>query len=379
MTVEVAWLVETHRSVPPQAVAEMVKGLEASGVIDDFWTFDQLSSWLPRAIWTPDVVPGAAYVSDPDSYADPFITAAFISAATRLGVAVSTDAIRRGPAELMQAMITLASATEGKAKLLLGAGEVKQCAPFGYRRSEGLARLEDVFRLARLLLEADEPFDFDGTFWQYRQAWIGGAVPHRPRLLALGAGPKLIDLALRYGDGIVAACPHGFTSPEAWGAEVERCKAELDRLGRDPDAFTFGFVCVGAFHDDQAVLEGVLDNELVRYMAALFGRLQMADWAAAGFDPPMPFGWHYAIKLLPLVMTPEDVREITTRVSSEMAKAGLVVGTPAEAAKTLRPYIDAGATWVAPFNLTALVLPVEEAAAAMESTLELCRLLKSTT
>jgi phthiodiolone/phenolphthiodiolone dimycocerosates ketoreductase len=229
------------------------------------------------------------------------------------------------------------------------------------------------------LLEADEPFDFDGNFWQYRHAWIGAAVPHRPKLLALGAGPKLIDLALRYGDGIVAACPHGFTSPEAWGAEVERCKGQLERLGRDPEAFTFGFVSVGAFHDDQAVLERVLDNELARYMVALFGRLQMADWAAAGFDAPMPLDWHYSLKLLPLAMTAADVREITARVSPEMAKAGLVVGTPGEAAKATAPYIDAGATWVAPLNLASLVLPVEEVATSIEATLELCRLLKSTT
>ncbi len=47
------------RYLPPQAGAEIAAQLEASGVVDWFQTWDQLVSFLPQALWRPDVTPMA--------------------------------------------------------------------------------------------------------------------------------------------------------------------------------------------------------------------------------------------------------------------------------------------------------------------------------
>jgi len=71
-----------------------------------------------------------ATLPDCDSFQDPFVAGTFGLAATKeLGIAVSTDAIRNGPAELLQTMLTLADATDGNAVLMLGAVKSSRLDP----------------------------------------------------------------------------------------------------------------------------------------------------------------------------------------------------------------------------------------------------------
>src|SRR5260370_15377884 len=112
----------------------------------------------------------AGVLRDLDSYADAFAMGAYaFAAAPEAGIAVSTDAIGRGRAELNQTMWTLASMAGGDAIFQVGAGEFKQTRPFGWKRSEGLARLEDQLKLFRLFWDSDEPVEFEGNVWQMRR------------------------------------------------------------------------------------------------------------------------------------------------------------------------------------------------------------------
>ncbi|MGH3556324.1 MAG: LLM class flavin-dependent oxidoreductase [Mycobacterium sp.] len=321
--------------------------------------------------------PLANTIKDPDSFADAFLLAAYATAATqRLGLAVSTDAIRRGPAELMQTMLTLASATDGRVALTLGAGELKQAKPFGYKRSEGLRRLEDHLKISRRLLECDEPFDFDGHHWAYRQAWIGAGKLRRPEIWTMGGGPKLAELSAKYADGWSTAIPNAFFTPDAFGKEVKRIKDLLERNGRDPDDFTFGIWATVMLHNDPEVLEHAMSNPLVKYMAAAFGRLNQADWEVEGIEPVYPRDWHYALKLLPAQESPEKVDAIVAQTPVEMCRRGWFWGNPKEVASSIQAYVDAGATWVSVGDMMPLLLPVEHAPASIDRQIETCRILK---
>jgi phthiodiolone/phenolphthiodiolone dimycocerosates ketoreductase len=215
--IEVAVPFFADRHLPPQAAGPFAQALAQSGVVDFFQSWDQLTSWWPACLWNEETTPLARVLRDCDSFQDAFVSAAFAcAAAPGLGLAVSTDALRRGPAELAQTALTLADATQGRAVLMLGAGEIKQAKPFGYKRSEGLARMEDVLRAMPMLYGATEPVDFDGNIWKFQQAWIGGRAEHRPRVLAMGGGPKLIDMAARYADGFVSMMPFAFSTPERY-------------------------------------------------------------------------------------------------------------------------------------------------------------------
>ena len=366
------------RSFPPATASELAQRLEASGVVDDFQTWDQLTSWWPRTLWKPEFSPMARLMADCDSFADAFLVAGIAgTAAPTLGLAVSTDAIRRGPAELMQTMLTLGGVTNRTTTLMLGAGELKQVKPFGYKRSEGLTRLEDALQIFRLLLDNDEPINYEGHHRTVSNAWIGASRPSRPRIWAMGGGPKLIDLALRYADGFATVVPNGCPSPERFALDVTRIKGELERLGRDPESFDFAIWGSALIHEDKDVIAEALDNPLVRWVTATFGRLNQADWKTEGLASVYPDNWHYALNLLPAQATAEEVASVISKVSPEMSRQSWIAGDAKEVAMKLRAYVDAGATWVSVCDLLPLVRPPEEGPDALTRQLDVCRILKS--
>ena len=160
-----------YREFPPEVIGPLAQHLESAGV-DELLVPDGLMAPWPRSLWTPETVPLAAHVGH-DSWHDPIVTATLAAAATEnLGVALATDAIRRGPGELMHALLSLGSLTKGRASVHLGAGEARNVHPFGWKRSEGLKKFEDHLRIQNLLWECDAPVDFDGNVFSLRQGWL---------------------------------------------------------------------------------------------------------------------------------------------------------------------------------------------------------------
>src|SRR5256885_17120213 len=157
--VKIAVPFQLDRTINPKMAMQFAQTLEASGVVDDFMAWDQVQGWWPRSLYTLEHTPIAEVIQDPDSFHDAFLLAGFGAAATsNLGVVVTTDAIRRGPGELLMSMLTLAGATEGRAVLMLGAGEAKQGRPPRYRPAQGPRRMEDFFQAPELVLHSDAPF-----------------------------------------------------------------------------------------------------------------------------------------------------------------------------------------------------------------------------
>jgi phthiodiolone/phenolphthiodiolone dimycocerosates ketoreductase len=365
------------RYMPRDVIAEQVKQLAASGVADYVYLSDQTLSWWPPSLWNPSNAPWAASFPDCESFPDPFALAGYLAAhAPGMGIMLSTDAVRYGPAELMRAALTLADLTEGRFTLMLGAGEIKQCKPFGWKRSEGLARLEDHLRLYHELWNATGPFDFQGNHWKFDQAWLGGARNYRPEIWTIGGGPKLVDLTTSYADGLTTVTPGVWSSPEKTARCVAEMKEQLRSKGRDPEAFGFGPIQMVVMHPDESVIDRVLDNPLVRFIAAIWGRLHMPDWREEGFEPPFPDDWHYAMRLLPHKMSPADIDDVLSKVSREMVEKTFIIGTPDVVAAELQRHIDAGVTRIKPGNCASVVLGPSEAEAAIAADIELLRRLK---
>jgi hypothetical protein len=92
--------------------------------------------------------------------------------------------------------------------LQLGAGEVRNIKPYGYKRSEGLKRLEDHMRFYHAYRTTEEPIDLEGDAWTFNQAWLGrGGNAENLRLWGLGGGPRLLDITTSYADGIACVAP----------------------------------------------------------------------------------------------------------------------------------------------------------------------------
>ena len=275
-------------------------------------------------------------------------------------------------------MLTLSDGAGRPVICKLGAGELKQALPFGHRRAEGLDRLEDTLRIIRLLLDAPGPIDHDGHHWTYRQAWIGGARAQRPRFMAMGGGPRLMAIAAELADGFVTIAPFAFASPEQYAEAVASVKADLGRRGRDPEAFTFGL-----WHAAVIILDGedpdlFLDNALLRFIAAMAGRLDPKAWAAEGVEAVFPDDWHYALKLLPASLSDDEVRSVVGRTSRRMVERSYTLGTAKEVAATMAAYAEAGATYHSLCDMAPFVRPLEAGEAALGAQLEACRILKAT-
>lgn len=373
---ETAVIFTNNRMVNLQASADYARALADIDPVDYFWAFDELSGWFPRSMWTPELAPLAG-VLDINATHDPFLQcAAAVAANPHTSVRLTTDALRARPAELVRAMAGLANSTTGRAICAIGAGEQRQAKPFGYKRSEGLPRFEDVLRLHRLLLDADEPFDFEGNVWQFKNAYIGDVGPQRPELWALGGGPKLIELAAKYADGFETCTPLAMPTAERWAAQVIDVREQVEAGGRDPDGFGFGMWIAAMVHDDPDVIEAALSNPLLSVFAAVLGRFNQRDWLAEGLTPAMPEAWHYSMKLLPFDISRSEADAMIERVPRAMVEKSFFIGSPPEIADAASQFVDGGANFVGIVDVLPLLLDPAEGEAAFGRSVQACALLK---
>ena len=379
--VETAVLVDNNRHLPLTMLRDRVRAYDACGVVDEVMITDQLTSWFPRDMWTPENTGLATMVPDIDSFPDPFVAAALsLDSTEKVGISLATDAVRRGPAELMQSMLTLANLGGDRSiTLQLGAGERKQCTPFGWKRTEGIKRFEDQLRFIDEFWNTDGPVNMEGNHWNFSQAWIGGAKPKRPRVWGLGGGPRLFDLATTYADGFATSVPSSWPTAEIAAETIAALRRMVEEKGRDPESFKIGMWVEFLLYDegDEKLVETALANPLVQWMGILFGRFPHGAWEAEGL--PLPLGdpaWHYSTKYEPIRWSAAEVNEILERTPRVQFEKCFKIGTPAHIAEQMRPYIEAGVDWIMPTDLMNFILPPDQLEAAARRGIELCGLLK---
>ncbi len=369
---------DDHRTTPLPALAEYAGALRGTGAVDFVYLWDELSTWFPKELWTPKNSPAADFVDGGALY-DPFIEAGYIAAKNPdIGLRLSTDSLRSGPAELLRRLLTLANATSGPVVCAIGAGEARQTKPFGYKRAEGLKRLEDTLALVRKLYDAQEPISYEGHFWNYTNAFMGDARPAiRPEFWALGGGPTLLEIAAKHADGFEAAVPQAITNPDKFAQLVRSLREKVEANGRDPQKFGMGIWLVCATHDDPDVLDVVLDNPLIKYFAACNGRVDGKNWAEVGITPVMPEGWNYPTHWLPAEHPAAEIRDIVARTSNELVRKSFYCGTPDYLTGVCREYIDAGADFVSIADMTPMVLGPADGAASIQRAVKTFQALKS--
>lgn len=378
-SVETAIALWGDRHLPTSMVAGQAQALAASGVVDGILIADQLVNFIPRQLWTPQITPMANLLKDPDSHSDAFLLGAYLAAAApQLHISLSTDSVRRGPSELIQAMLTLANMTQGRLCVQIGGGEVKQTKPYGYKRAQGVSRMADLFKVYRAMVEAEgEPIDYEGKYWTFEKATLGSAMNYRPEIWGLGGGPKLLDNVTSYADGIGVTCPPVYGTPEAFAAARAEILEMVKSKGRDPKRFRIGVWFAVLLVENEAQLEMALQNRLVKWFAAVMGRVIPQDWAQVGLESPVPLDWNYFQHFLPYETSDDFVDSVIAKSTPEHARKGWLIGTPQQVADMIQPYVDAGADWVCPMDYLPLVLDPSAAETAFGRSIELCKLIKN--
>lgn len=372
--IETAAAVWPDRHVPIAAVVEQCRAYRDSGAIDGILIPDQLANFIPRQLWTARNTPLAAMMADPDSVCDAFVVAPYIaSAVPELSLHLTTDSVRRPPAELIQSMLTLAYLTDGHASFEIGGGEVKQTRPFGHPTNQGMSRMKDLFELFHLAMDSAGPFSHEGRRWTFENAFLGSRRPHRPKVFGLGGGPTLIDHVTRYADGLVIAAPNAWPNAEMAAEQIARIRFELEQKGRDPEGFRFGMWACSVLHDTPAQREAALANPVLKFVAGALGRTEPHTWAKEGLSSPVPEGWAYYKDLLPYAMDDAFVQGVVDAVTPEHVVKSFFVGSPADVAAQVKPFVDAGIDFVCAFDYLPLVGDPADAGNAVGRLIDLCR------
>jgi phthiodiolone/phenolphthiodiolone dimycocerosates ketoreductase len=177
-----------------------------------------------RTILLPDHLQTSTPGSGDGAFLDPFQMLAVVAArhrGARVGTGV-TDCLRRHPAVLARAFLTLDHLSGGRAIAGLGAGAHENLEPFGLGTGDRVGALAEGLEIMQLLWNSGgRPLDFSGQFWNLRQAvlatplhggrppavWLGG---HSRRLLALAGAradgwyPTVKLGAAEYARGLAA-------------------------------------------------------------------------------------------------------------------------------------------------------------------------------
>jgi phthiodiolone/phenolphthiodiolone dimycocerosates ketoreductase len=345
------------RIIPPAAKAiEFAQRAESDG-FDAIWWPCHLMGWIPDSVWTEDMTELARYQASPHTHFDPLMMMGAAGAATstiKVGVCV-TDTIRRHPAMLAQAALTADHLSSGRAILGLGSGETMNITPYGMDFTKPVGRLEEALKLMRLLWSTDKPVDFDGQFFQLRDAVLG-LEPYegRPPAVWLAAhGPRMLRITGRLGDGWLPTN----IRPEAYADKLTAIRESAEDAGRDPDDITPSMLAYVICAPDEETLEQMLESPMVRM---LFAAVDLPEETYARHGSTSPFeggtGFH---SFLPTTVAREEAERIISHIPAGIVREHTLCGTPGMLAEQIKVYQQAGLRDVILWNITPFADPAQ--------------------
>ncbi len=357
----------------PLAGVEALAGAAQEQQLDSIFIWDHLQDFFPSAIWDENFTWGAAGSASPHEWFEFQTLLGYLAAkfpGMRLGVGV-TEPIRRHPAILAQAALTLAHLSERRPILGIGSGEKLGTVPYGLDFTHSVDRLEEALQIIRRCFDARGPFDFEGEHYRLKGAVVDLPVPEgRTPEIWIGAhGPRMLRLTGKYGDGWY---PHMVASPEDYAARLEVIRAAAREAGRDPDAITPAMhapVIVAPTEDEARAM---LDHPVVHFLGAT---LPAAVWQAFGLQHPL--GERFGGIITDFLPETYDRATLKTAIAAvpRAMVAGLICGTPAQVAARLQAFGDAGMRYVVPLLLSAWVSP-EAAAFSVQAMGEIAQALR---
>ena len=345
------------RIMPPASKAiEFAQRAESDG-FDAIWWPCHLMGWVPDSVWTEDMTELASYQPNPHEYFEPLAMMGAAGAATeriKVGVCV-TDTIRRHPAMLAQATLTADHLSQGRAILGLGSGERMNVQPYGMEWHKPVGRLEEAIKVMRLLWSTDKPVDFDGEFFQLRDAVLGLS-PYEGRMppVWLAAhGPRMLKITGRLADGWLPTN----IRPDAYAEKLAVIRESAEAAGRDPNAIVPSMLAYVICAPDEEALERMCNSPMAR---VLFAAVDLPPETYARHGSTSPFeggtGFH---SFVPTRIPRAEVERIVSHIPGGIVREHTLCGTPEQLAAQIRTYAEAGLRDVVLWNITPFAEPAQ--------------------
>jgi phthiodiolone/phenolphthiodiolone dimycocerosates ketoreductase len=313
--------------------------------LDSLMVIDHFQNVFPSAVWDERFSWLAAQRPSPHELYDYQVLLGYLASRVgrmRLGVGV-TEAVRRHPVLIAQAMLTLSHLTRRAPILGLGAGERLNIDPYGLDFHQPVGRLEEALQIIRMCLLSRGPISFVGKHFQLDGATMDlKAPPGRiPEIWVAGHGPRMLRLTGQYGDGWY---PTAVVSPEEYAAKLDVVRAAARDAGRDPDVVTpalHRFLVVG---ESEGEVRALLRSAPVRALALA---APAEVWQAAGARNPLGDSVNVMVDLVPERFDRRTLEEAIAAVPDAVLTGGpLLVGTPDQVIARIREFGEAGARHV---------------------------------
>ena len=311
--------------LPPQHQITTARFFEALG-FDHIWNADHL------------LVPEGSPCYDPWTLMGPM---AMKTKRVTLGPGV-TDPHRHHPAVLAQRLATLDQLSKGRMILGLGSGEAMNLEPYGIPWTERRVRKTSEFlTVLRGLLDSDEPFTFQGDFYQLKRARLA-VRPFQNRHIPIymaALGPMMQKLAGKKADGWLPTV----IPPQFYQDYFEPMAEAARKAGRDPAAFPKVANVVAAMDTDGTTTT----EEILNVLRPLSGVLvwpPVMERLGYEFNPPPEAQSSY------LEVNPCDLDSLTRYwelqrwIPEEIIKEIVVHGGPDEIIEECHRFAQAGAT-----------------------------------
>jgi phthiodiolone/phenolphthiodiolone dimycocerosates ketoreductase len=312
-----------------------------SGRYHSVWLPDHMVSFWPDSIWTPEFTDLATTSPSPHRYLDAMTFAAGIAAQTE-NVKIATcvvDTVRRHPAMLAQAALTIDQFAKGRFILGVGSGEVENCAPYGFDFERPVSRFEEALQVIRTLWGAEgRPINFEGHFYKLEHARLAieGYQGHTPEMWVGCSGPRMLGITGRFADGW---WPVGNYTVEDYSAQLGRVREFAERADRDPMKIATAAVVVCLLGDSAEELRKIAEQPMVK---AYF--LQMRGDYVRKFGHVHPFGdnWEGFHGMDARLLTRDVILDMVGKIDAQMVLDCVPNGTPREMARVMKGYVEAG-------------------------------------
>jgi phthiodiolone/phenolphthiodiolone dimycocerosates ketoreductase len=310
-----------------------------SGRYHSIWLPDHMVSFWPDTIWTPEFTDLATTSHSPHRHLDAMVVAGAAAVLSKnVPIATSVvDTVRRHPAMLAQAALTVDHLSKGRFILGVGSGETENTVPYGFNFHKPVSRFEEALKVIRLLWESEGTVDFDGEFYKLEHARMDTDLYDGkcPKIWVGCSGPRMLDIAGRYAEGW---WPSGARRPEDYASKLKILRDSAARAGRDPSAIVPAFI-ITCLLGDEAELAEMLEAPLVKSILLLITAQELRRF---GHEHPMGPEWRGYQDINPGILTRERIIEFCANVDKQAILDLVPCGTPKQVAQKVKGFCDAG-------------------------------------
>ena len=323
--------------------------------VDSFVITDHWQDFVPRGLWEPSVTWRARHTNSPHDLREAFTTLGALARSAgrvRIGVAV-TEMLRRHPAMVAQAALTLSELTKRPLILGVGAGERLNTEPYGVAVPKPVGRFEEALQVIRICLQSSGTVDFDGRHFQLNGAVMDLAPSdsRTPEIWIAAHGPRMLALTGHYGDGWIPLQPlHG---PAEYELDWRTVRTAAGAANRRVESITPSLFASVVLAPTAAQAEALLRSTLARYWA-LIGT-SARQWVELGSDHPLGPDFGGYIDVIPEALDGRELDAAIAQVPPEIVRSRFVSGTPRQVEATIRDYADAGLRHIVLAPVSALV------------------------